>query len=373
MLAKNTLKSWAALTLLPVLAGIYFCSGSPVMAASCERLASVSLQNVKITSAAVLSRVLSCSSAAGATNTAANPVFASLPAFCRVAATLTPSSDSDIKIEVWLPVSRVERQVPGGWQWRLGRGHQLQRAGACRCGGYATVSTDTGHTGNGGSFALGHPEKMIDFAYRSEHEMTSRGQGACRSFLRTRPGNLYWNGCSTGGRQGLTEAQRYPPDYNGIVAGAPANNRTHIYAWSISVAQAAHKDEASYIPPTKFAMIHESVLEACDALDGLKDGLIGDPTRCHFDPKSLTCKGEDNPSCLTPAQVETQKNLLFGKESANRAGNLSWARAGKRNGMGNSCGSGTTLVCDRWFQIRYVQESGVGLSILQSGDRRRSR
>src|SRR6185369_12324920 len=135
--------------------------------------------------------------------------------------------------------------------------------------------------------------------------MTVKAKAIIDRYYGRAPQRSYWNGCSTGGRQGLTEAQRYPSDYNGIVAGAPANNRTHIYAWSISVAQAAHKDEASYIPPSKFAMIHKSVVEACDALDGLKDGLIGDPTRCHFDPKVLICKGEDNPSCLTPAQVET--------------------------------------------------------------------
>ena len=373
MLAKNTLKSRAALTLLPVLAGIYFCSGSPVMAASCESLASVSLQNVKITSAANIEPGAFLPSAAGATNTAANPVFASLPAFCRVAATLTPSSDSDIKIEVWLPVSRWNGKFQavgnGGWAGVI----SYNALALAVAGGYATVSTDTGHTGNGGSFALGHPEKMIDFAYRSEHEMTLAAKALVAAFYGRAPEISYWNGCSTGGRQGLTEAQRYPSDYNGIVAGAPANNRTHIYAWSISVAQAAHKDEASYIPPTKFAMIHESVLEACDALDGLKDGLIGDPTRCHFDPKSLACKGEDNPSCLTPAQVETARKIYSSAKNPRTGQEIYPGLApGSEMGWAIHAGSGTTRVCDRRFQIRYVQESGVGLSILQSGERRRS-
>ena len=309
MFAKNTLKSWTALALVSALAGIYICGGSPAMAASCESLASVSLPNVKITSAASVEPGAFVPPGPGATNTAAGAVFANLPAFCRVAATLTPSSDSDIKIEVWLPVSRWNGKFQavgnGGWAGVI----SYNALALAVAGGYATVSTDTGHTGNGASFALGHPEKMIDFAYRSEHEMTLAAKALVAAFYGRAPEISYWNGCSTGGRQGLTEAQRYPSDYNGIVAGAPANNRTHIYAWSISVAQAAHKDEASFIPSSKFAMIHKSVVEACDALDGLKDGLIGDPTRCHFDPKVLTCKGEDNPSCLTPAQVETARKI----------------------------------------------------------------
>jgi feruloyl esterase len=309
VLAKNTLKSWVAHTFFSVLAGICICGGSPALAASCESLTSVSLPNVKITSAASVEPGAFVPPSPGGTNTAASTVFANLPVFCRVSATLTPSSDSDIKIEVWLPVSRWNGKFQavgnGGWAGVI----SYNALALAVAGGYATVSTDTGHTGNGGSFALGHPEKMIDFAYRSEHEMTLAAKALVAAFYGRAPEISYWNGCSTGGRQGLTEAQRYPSDYNGIIAGAPGNNRTHLYAWSIAVAQTAHKDETSYIPPTKYAMIHKSVLEACDALDGLKDGLIGDPTRCHFDPKALTCKGEDNPSCLTPAQAETARKI----------------------------------------------------------------
>ncbi len=101
------------------------------------------------------------------------------------------------------------------------------------------------------------------------------------------------------------EAQRYPADYDGIVAGAPGWNWTGRALQSVKIAQAAHKDEQSYIPPAKYSLIHDAVLRACDTLDGLKDGVLEDPTRCHFDPKELECKGPDAPTCLSPAQVET--------------------------------------------------------------------
>ena len=158
--------------------------------------------------------------------------------------------------------------------------------------GYAAASTDTGHATSGGSFALGHPEKMTDFAYRSVHEMTVAAKAIVAAYYGHAPAISYWNGCSTGGRQGLTEAQRYPTDYNAIIAGAPANNRTHLYSWSLSIAQAIHKDEASYIPPSKYAMIHKAALDACDALDGLKDGLIGDPFALPFRSESAHVQGQ---------------------------------------------------------------------------------
>ena len=119
----------------------------------------------------------------------------------------------------------------------------------------------------------------------------------------------YWNGCSTGGRQGLKEAQRYPADYDGIIAGAPANYLTHLSTQQLWVAHATLKDSASYIPREKYAVIHKAVLEACDALDGVKDGVLEDPTRCHFDPKAMQCTGEDTSRCLTAPQVEAAREI----------------------------------------------------------------
>jgi len=236
--------------------------------------------------------------------------FAKLPSFCRVAATLKPTSDSDIKVEVWLPAGgwngKFEAVGNGGWAGTISypaMADALQH-------GYATSSTDTGHVGGRGTFALGHPEKFIDFAYRSEHEMTVKAKAIVAAFYGNGPKYSYWNGCSTGGRQGLAEAQRYPDDFDGIVAGAQANPRTRLGAWHLTVGTAALKDPAAFIPPSKYPAIHRAVLAACDAADGVKDGLLNDPPRCHFDPTVLTCKGPDGADCLTPRQVEAAKIIM---------------------------------------------------------------
>jgi feruloyl esterase len=171
--------------------------------------------------------------------------------------------------------------------------------------GYATSSTDTGHEGrnNDGSYALGHREKVIDFGYRAVHEMTVDAKLIIAAHYGRAPALSYWSGCSTGGRQALTEAQRFPADYNGIIAGAPANFLTHLQASSVWKAQAIHKNPGGLIPPSKLPLIHKAVVAACDARDGVKDALLEDPRLCAFDPKTLECQGEDGPDCLTAAQV----------------------------------------------------------------------
>src|SRR4029077_15691669 len=194
----------------------------------------------------------------------------------------------------------------GGWAGTIG----YAAMGRALAQGYATSSTDTGHTGGSASFALGHPEKLADYAYRSEHEMTVKAKAIIDAFYGTGPKLSYWNGCSTGGRQALIEAQRFPDDYDGIIAGAAANPKTHLDAWRIWMAQAMFKDEASVIPGTNVPMVYKAVLAACDAIDGLKDGLIDDPTKCHFDPHVLECKNGDAPSCLTAAQVTAAKVVM---------------------------------------------------------------
>jgi feruloyl esterase len=140
--------------------------------------------------------------------------------------------------------------------------------------------------------------------------MTVKAKAIIAAFYGTGPKRSYWNGCSTGGRQAIMEASRFPADFDGILAGAAANPKTHQDAWRIWMAQAMSKDPASAIPPSKFPMIHQAVLGVCDALDGLKDGLIDDPSRCPFDPKTIECKGQDASSCLTPAQVQTAKVIM---------------------------------------------------------------
>jgi feruloyl esterase len=281
-------------------------AGSP----SCDSIASMKLPNATIASASVVAAGAFVAPNAPAGSMAAPP-FDRLPSFCRIAATLRPSSDSDIKIEVWLPAAdwngKFEGVGNGGWSGAVAYtalASELAR-------GYATASTDTGHAGSAldGSFALGHPEKLIDFAYRAVHEMTLAAKTIIATYYGSAPRLSYWNGCSSGGKQGLKEAQKFPADYDGIVAGAPANYWTHLMASSIWIAQASLKDRASLIPPSKYAVVHKAVLDACDAADGVQDGVLENPLACHFDPESLQCPGEDQPTCLTAAQVETARRI----------------------------------------------------------------
>jgi feruloyl esterase len=180
--------------------------------------------------------------------------------------------------------------------------------------GYATASTNTGHDGAGGdaSFVAGHPEKLVDFAERSVHEMTVQGKAIAAAYYGTAPRLSYWSGCSSGGRQGLVEAQRYPHDYNAIAAGAPANYWTHLMFAGMWPATADLIDPASYIPPSKYGLINKAALAACDAVDGVADGIITDPTRCHFDPGVLACKSSDAADCLTQPQVEAARKIYAG-------------------------------------------------------------
>jgi feruloyl esterase len=226
-----------------------------------------------------------------------------------VAPTLKPTSDSDIKIEVWMPAARWNQKFQavgnGGWAGNI----SYPALGLALSQGYAVASTDTGHTGNSASFALGHPEKLVDFGHRAVHEMTIKAKAIIEAFYSNAPARSYWNGCSTGGRQGLMEAQRYPADFDGIVVGAPANYMSHLQPWSLWIALATHAEEASFIPPAKYAIIHKAVLDACDALDGVKDNVIEDPGRCHFDPKSLECTGADTSACLIAPQIEAARKI----------------------------------------------------------------
>ncbi len=275
-------------------------------AASCEGLASLTLPNTTITLAQTVSAgAFTPPATAGAATPPAARGFKALMPFCRVAATVKPTDDSDIKVEVWLPAGgwngKFQAVGNGGWAGVIS---YAAMADAIRAG-YASASTDTGHVGGRGTFALDHPEKLLDFAWRSEHEMTVKAKAIIQAFYGSAPRFSYWNGCSTGGRQGLKEAQKFPDDYDGIIAGAPAN-RTAISLW---IAAAVLKDPASYIPPSKYPIIHQAALAACDGRDGLKDGLIDDPSKCDFDPNVLLCKGADSAACLTVAQVNAAKKI----------------------------------------------------------------
>jgi feruloyl esterase len=260
--------------------------------ASCENLKNLDLHNGTITIAILVP---------------AN-AFGSSPSFCRVTATLVPSHDSEIKIEVWMPENwngKLQGKGNGGWTGSISP--RVLADGLER--GYATAMTNTGHEGDSANFALGHPEKLIDFGYRSTHEMTVAAKLMIRTYYGESPKLAYFSGCSAGGRQGLMEAQRFPEDYDGIVAGSPGLDWSGRAILSIWVAQAVHHDEASYIPPAKYPVIHNAALSACDAEDGLKDGVIEDPMRCRFDPQILECKNGDASDCLTRPQVDAVRKI----------------------------------------------------------------
>lgn len=310
-------------------------SSSMAAATPCESLAKLALPHATITLAQAVpaGQLTLPAGAVPAFPGVPPPSFGNLPAICRVAATLQPTSDSDIKIEVWLPEAnwntKLESVGNGAWAGNVGY-RDLATAVAA---GWAVAGTDTGHTETTAAFVVGHPEKLIDFAYRAVHEMTLAAKAITSAYYGKNPTRVYFNGCSTGGRQALTEAQRYPDDYDGIVAGAAANYPSHLQGAQVWTTEITNQSDG-YIPPAKYQLIHKAVLEACDALDGVKDRVLEDPRRCHFDPQSIACKGPeqggDSPTCLTAAQAEVARKIYAGPGTGifpglERGSELGWA------------------------------------------------
>ena len=268
-------------------------------ALACERLTTLAVPHATVTSAQSI-------------DAGALAQFNTLPAFCRVAATLKPSNDSDIKMELWLPAANWNGKFQEVGNGAFNGSIALPAMAAALRRGYATASTDTGHTGNTAEFALGHPEKVIDFGWRAVHETAVASKAIVEAFYAAAPRFSYFTGCSAGGRQGLKEAQRFPGDFDGIVAGAPGLDWTGRAAQAVRVAQATQKPEAR-LSAADARLLHSAVLDACDALDGVKDGVLDDPTRCSFDPAVLECTSGSSSSCLTAAKVRTAKMLYDGR------------------------------------------------------------
>ena len=283
--------------------------GQPT-ATSCENLASLALPYTRITLAQPV--------AAGAF-TAAPPPFGPppdyrrLPGFCRVTATIAPVPDSEIKIEVWLPVEGWNGKFVGvgngGFSGDIPHfmmGNPLQS-------GYAVAATNTGHDGGGAdaSFAVGHPEKLTDYGWRAVHELTVKAKAIITAHYGRSPRLAYWTGCSSGGRQGLKEAQRFPGDYDGIVAGAPAHNFMPLLAYATHV-QRVMTDTAIRLTARHLTLIKSAMLAACDAKDGVTDSMVEDPRRCAFDPASLACDAANAPNCLNPQQLAAVRSLYAG-------------------------------------------------------------
>ena len=281
-----------------------------VTAGACEGLAAQRLPNTTITTAQAVT-------SGSFTPPGSSNAITNLPPFCRVAGVIAPTSDSHILFEVWLPLQnwngRFSGVGNGGWAGSISFGElaeQIRRD-------YASASTNTGHEARPGvdaaRFAFEHPEQLIDFAYRSHHETTLKAKALAQAFYGKLPERSYWIGCSSGGYEGLMEAQRFPADYDGIVAGAPANNWTRLMAGDLDATLAAFKDSASNLPPSALGLLYRAVLAACDRTDGVMDGVLEDPRRCRFDPATLKCAPSQAPgSCLTSAQLEAARRVYAG-------------------------------------------------------------
>ena len=280
---------------------------APAYAATCESLSSAKLANGTVTMAQSVAAGAFTAPAGRGGRGGANP-FADLPAFCRVAATLTPTKESEIKIEVWLPMSgwngKLQAVGNGAWNGNI----DINAIAAALRRGYAATSTDTGHEGGAGPW-MQNPEKLADWAYRSVHETAVAAKAVINAFYGEAPKFSYFTGCSAGGRQAMVLAQRYPADFNGVVAGSPGLDWTSRAVSAVRVQQAFEKDPAGKVPAAKFPAINAAVMDKCDGLDGVKDGVLENPKACTFDPAVLACKGTPDNSCLTPAEITTVKAI----------------------------------------------------------------
>ena len=282
--------------------------------AACEALAHKHFGSTEVASATVVPA--GGFTLPAGTPGAANAALAKLPAFCRLQAVGKPSGDSEIGIEIWLPEGNWNGRLlavgNGAWAGVLSYGALADAVAA----GYAAVSTNTGHVGNNVDFSVGHPEKLVDFAYRAVHEMTLAAKAAVEANYTRRADKAYFSGCSTGGRQALAEAQRYPNDFDGIIAGAPAYYPTHIQGTQVYTA-AVNANSAMPLGQPEFDVLNDGVVAMCDAKDGVKDGVIENPRACGFDPASLVCGSGKTSACLTAGQAEVAKLTYRGPADKN--------------------------------------------------------
>jgi tannase/feruloyl esterase len=286
---------------------------APASANDCASLASLKIGG-KVTAATLVpAGGFKQPAAPGAPPGVGAGAYKDMPAFCRVQATLTPTKDSDIKVEVWLPAAGWNGKFVavgnGIWAGQLSYSAMADPLKQ----GYAVATTDTGHAGSGldAKWAVGHPEKLVDFGFRAVHQMVVAGKEAIHAFYGSKPQRSYWNSCSTGGRQGLMEARRYPDDFDAISAMAPANPMTALMVQSMWVGWAPKHAPGAALSPQAMGMVHAAAIKACDKLDGLEDGLIEDANHCGFDPATLACKPGETASCLTGPQVDAL-HMIYG-------------------------------------------------------------
>ena len=276
-------------------------------AEACAAIAKLSMPQTEVVQAAVVE--------AGALDLHEqhpDPLLQKLPAFCRVVLIARPSVDSGIKMEVWMPLAgwngRFMGQGNGGFAGSIG----YRGLAVALLGGFATSDSDTGHTGGGtdSDWALGHPEKVVDFGNRAVHVMTQLSKTVVAAFYASAARQSYFSSCSDGGREALMEAERYPEDYDGILAGAPAYNWTNLISRAGALAKQLESSPDRYLPATKIPAINKAVLAACK--NNEPGEFLADPRTCKFSPDSMVCKDGETDACLTRAQAETVKTLYAG-------------------------------------------------------------
>ena len=272
-------------------------------AANCEGLSGLTLENTTITVAKSIP--------AGSFKPGAGQAIANLPAFCEVHGVLKPTVVSAINFEVWLPSAGWNNKLQVVGNGGLAGTISYPAMATALRSGYATASTDTGHTAAEPKEWLENRDRLIDYSYRGLHLTTVDAKQIVDSFYTQNAKESIYTGCSKGGQQGLMEAQRFPADFDGIVAGDAANFWTHQIQSELWDGIVTGTPETN-LPPAKLQMIQDAVLQQCDALDGVKDGLIADHRRCTFDPKKLLCKGADTSACLTQAQESAVEKMYTG-------------------------------------------------------------
>jgi len=251
------------------------------------------------------------------------PPFTALPAFCRVTATLRPSAVSNIRMELWLPIAGWNGHFRGTSPNGLGGVINYNAMGVGLTDGFAVASTDTGHQG-GETGWMQVPDQVTDFAGRAMHETTVAGKALTMAYYGTAPRFSYMIECGGGSAAALHEVQKYPADYNGVVVGGHAAHLTRQMFGQLWLWGAAHPNGVAILPSVKLPVLHAAVLDKCDALDGVKDGLLENPVRCAFDPKEIECKAADGPDCLSAPQVDAVRKIYAGPTNP-RTGERVWS------------------------------------------------
>jgi len=297
-----------------MMAGVVFLASVPLLVqgvkaaqapAVCENLTSLSLPYTTITTAEHI--------AAGQFRLATGnaTAYADLPAFCRVTATVKPTPSSDIRMEAWLPANGWNGTFEGRGSSGIGGAVPYNDLATSLRAGYATAGSDTGHQGDS-SYALTEPEKVIDFGYRSGHEVPVKAKAIMNGYYGKGPDFSFINGCGGSAVTAQNAIQRYPGDYDAVAITGLSDKTHHIFhqMWNWD---ATHLNEASYISPEKYAVLHDAVIQQCDILDRVQDGVLENPKMCKFDPASIQCAaGTDGLSCLTAPQVTAVRKIYAG-------------------------------------------------------------